>query len=193
MRNEIFIDPQTIKDRTGLHANVDDKLIISEIRDAQNMFIMPLLGSNLFLRLQVGIDANNLTANETFLLDNFITDALVYYTLSQLPSGLSYQFYNKGMIRKSSDNTDIPSASELVDMSERFMTRAEFYGKRLVGEIKQNASEKYPLYLNPGTGLDTIHPDREPYKSSIYLGDYGDGGNCIGIVERYQGENGLCC
>jgi len=192
MKNICFINVNTIKERSALHTNVDDKLIISEIRDAQNMFVMPLLGSNLFLRLQEGIDSDDLTADEINLLDNFITDALVYYTLSQLPSGLSYQFYNKGMIRKSSDNTDVPSASELVDMSERFMTRAEFYGKRLVGELKQHAGEKYPLYLNPGTGLDTIHPDREPYKSSIYLGDYEDGGHCLGIVERYQGENGLC-
>jgi hypothetical protein len=93
MKNICFINVNTIKERSALHSNVDDKLILPEILTAQDMFLLPALGTALYDRLQDGIENNNLTADEVDLLDNFITNPLVYYTLSELPVGLSYQFY----------------------------------------------------------------------------------------------------
>ncbi len=43
--NTLFISVQNIKDRSGLHANVDEKLVLPEIKTAQDMFILPALGS----------------------------------------------------------------------------------------------------------------------------------------------------
>ena len=77
MKNTLFISVSSIKERTGLHANVDDKLVLPEIKTAQDMYIHPLLGSALYERLQNGIVANNLDSDEVALLDNFITDTLV--------------------------------------------------------------------------------------------------------------------
>ena len=102
-RNILFISVQTIKDRTGLHNNVDDKLINPEILTAQDMFILPALGSALYDRLQDGIMNQDLTNDESALIDTYITPCLVYYVISELPMGLSYQFYNKGLIRKSGE------------------------------------------------------------------------------------------
>jgi len=38
----LLIAPQTIKDRSGLHTNVDDKLIRPEIEAAHGIFNIPL-------------------------------------------------------------------------------------------------------------------------------------------------------
>jgi hypothetical protein len=62
-KNILFISVQSIKDRTGLHANVDEKLVLPEIKTAQDMYILPALGSALYNRLEAGVDSNNLTAN----------------------------------------------------------------------------------------------------------------------------------
>ena len=101
--NVLFISVDTIKDRTGLHNNVDDKLVKPEIKTAQDMYILPALGSALYNRIQAGITANNLTSDEISLLDNYVVDTLVNYVLSELPQGMSYQFYNKGLLRKQGD------------------------------------------------------------------------------------------
>ena len=194
MKNTLFISVSSIKERTGLHANVDDKLVLPEIKTAQDMYIHPLLGSGLYERLQDGIDANNLTADEVALLDNFITDTLIYYVLSELPTGLSYQFYNKGLVRKTSDNTDQPQMQDLLDISARYRKRAEFYAERMVKFLKQNAAQgKYNLYLNPGSGLDAIHPDNSAYSTTIYLGDCEGCGSGLSFEEKYQGQTGFCC
>jgi len=47
-KNTLFISVQSIKDRTGLHANVDEKLVLPEIKTAQDMYILPALGSALY-------------------------------------------------------------------------------------------------------------------------------------------------
>lgn len=194
MKNTLFISVSSIKERTGLHANVDDKLVLPEIKTAQDMYIHPLLGSGLYERLQNGIDNNNLTSDEVALLDNFVTDTLIYYVLSELPTGLSYQFYNKGLVRKTSDNTDQPQMQDLLDISARYRKRAEFYAERMVKFLKQNAAQgKYNLYLNPGSGLDAIHPDNSAYSTTIYLGDCEGCGSGLSFEEKYQGQTGFCC
>jgi hypothetical protein len=193
MKNICFINVNTIKERSALHSNVDDKLILPEILTAQDMFLLPALGTALYDRLQDGIENNNLTADEVDLLDNFITNPLVYYTLSELPVGLSYQFYNKGLVRKTSDNTDTPNMQDLIDVASRYRTRAEFYTQRLIKHLKQVSSttDKFQEYVNYGSGVDIIKPDHDAYQASIWLGDDCD---CkpISFEERYQGENGIC-
>jgi len=193
MKNICFINVNTIKERSALHSNVDDKLILPEILTAQDMYLLPALGTALYNRLQDGIENNNLTADEVDLLDNFITNPLVYYTLSELPVGLSYQFYNKGLVRKTSDNTDTPQMQDLIDVASRYRTRAEFYTQRLIKHLKQvsSTSDKFQEYVNYGSGVDIIKPDHDAYQASIWLGDDCD---CkpMSFEERYQGENGIC-
>lgn len=189
MRNTLFIGATTIKERTAVHSNIDDKSIMSEIKTAQDMYILPALGSALYTRLQEGIEQANLTIQETALLDNYVTDTLVYFVLSELPVGLSYQFYNKGLVRKSSDNTDVPSMEDLVDVANRFRSRAEFYKQRLIKFLRAN-STMFAEYSNPGSGIDVIIPERDGYQASMWLGDDTD---CnLSLEKRYQGKNGLC-
>jgi hypothetical protein len=193
MKNICFINVNTIKERSALHTNVDDKLILPEILTSQDMYLLPALGTALYNRLQDGIEDANLTADEVDLLDNFITNALVYYVLSELPVGLSYQFYNKGLVRKTSDNTDQPNMQDLIDVASRYRTRAEFYTQRLIKHLKQVSSttNKFQEYVNYGSGVDIIKPERDAYQASIWLGDpYGCGP--MSFEERYQGENGIC-
>ena len=190
--NILFISADTIKERSGLHYNVDEKLIKPEIKTSQDMYILPALGSALYDRLQDGISCNNLSCDEKTLLDDYVADTLVNYVLSELPQGLSFQFYNKGLIRKSSDNTDMPSMQDLIDIANRYRSRAEFYKQRLIKYLKQNQT-LYPLYLNFGSGIDAIKPDNDAYRASIWLGD----DYCCKVErtfkELYQGNNPKCC
>ena len=192
-RNTLFISVKTIKERTGLHANVDEKLVLPEILTAQDMYILPALGTALYNRLQDGIELNDLTDLEKDLLDTYITNTLVYYVMGELPEGLSFQFYNKGVVRKSSDNTDMPSIQDIISVANRYKARAEFYKQRLVKYLRQSSSTtKFPQYNNPGNGVDTIFPDKEAYTTTIWLGD-DCGCKHKTFEEMYQGNINSCC
>lgn len=196
-KNTLFISVQSIKDRTGLHANVDEKLVLPEIKTAQDMYILPALGSALYNELQTAVEANSFTALQTALLDDYIVDCLIYYVMSELPQGLSYQFYNKGLIRKTGENQESPSMQDMIDVANRYRARAEFYKQRLIKYLKQN-NALYPNYLNFGSGIDSIKPDNEGYTVSMWLGDNGccgedfDGKHRKSFEERYQGNIGCC-
>lgn len=192
-RNILFISVDTIKERTGLHFNTDEKLVNPEILTAQDMYILPALGTALYGRLQDGIQNNNLTQTESNLLDVYIAPTLVYYVMSELPMGLSYQFYNKGLIRKSGEGQENPSAAELIDVADRYKVRAEFYKQRLVKYLLDRSGfNTFPEYNNPGSTYDTIIPERQAYTTSIWL---GDDDNCKGMTfeEKYQGNINRCC
>jgi hypothetical protein len=196
-KNTLFISVQSIKDRTGLHANVDEKLVLPEIKTAQDMYILPALGSALYNELQTAVDTNTYTNLQTTLLDDYIVDTLIYFVMSELPQGLSFQFYNKGLLRKSGENQENPSMQDMIDVANRYKARAEFYKQRLIKYLKQN-NALYPNYLNFGSGIDSIKPDNEGYTVSMYLGDACcndddyDGKRKRTFEERYQGNIGCC-
>lgn len=189
--NILFISVDTIKDRTGLHNNVDDKLILPEIKAAQDIYILPCLGTNLYNRIQQGINDDDLNPDEVILLDNYVVDTLVNYVLSELPQGLSYQYYNKGLLRKTGEDFESPSMQDMIDIANRFKARAEFYKQRLILFLRQNQT-LYPQYLT-NTGIDSILPETNAYTTSIW---FRDTNCCKGekiFRELYQGDKPPCC
>ena len=89
-------------------------------------------------------------------------------------------------IRKSGEGQENPSAAEMIDVADRYKTRAEFYKQRLVKYLQEKSgSNMFPLYNNPGQGVDTIIPDNEAYTTTIWLGD-DDCCRCKSFEEKYH-------
>lgn len=169
-KNTLLIMPQIIKDRTGVHTNIDDKLLYPEIKAAQDMYILPLLGSNLFKKIQDDIEDNALTGNYKDLVDDYIIDCLINYVLAELPDGLSVQFWNRGLSRKTGDDTQPLSMTEMYNVVSKYRNRAEHYAKRCRLYLIQNGTAMFPQYSSVLNGVDAIAPDRVSFVSPIYLG-----------------------
>ena len=173
--NILLISDTMIKERTAIHGNIDPKLIYPDIKVAQDMYIMPLLGTALYDKLQTLINNETIgdaaNADYKLLLDKYIVDALIYYTLCELPTTISFQFWNKGVMRKNGADTELPSMAELIDLSNKYKNRAEFYAHRMKEYLRANASAKFPEYLNPGNASDTVTPEQRAFTLPIYLGD----------------------
>lgn len=193
MRNILFISVQDIKDRTGLHNNVDEKLIHPEILTAQDMYILPVLGSTLYNRLQDGIENDNLNTAENKLLDEYVVPTLVYFVMSELPMGLSFQFYTKGLIRKTDANQTEPDIQDILDVAARYKSRAEFYRQRTLKYLKAETSNNtYPQYTVFDNRYDTIYPDQQSYTTTFWLSD-DDGCSQKTFEEKYQGNINKNC
>lgn len=176
-KNILLISDNILKERTAIHGNIDPKLIYPTIKYVQDAFVKPILGSALFDKIQTIVGNNTIAdagnADYKLLLDEYIIDVLVYYTLSDMPVEISFQFWNKGVVRKQGQDTDLPTMSELVDISNRHKSKAEFYGNRLkLFIIDQNSRLGiYPEYTNPGSTVDTVTPEMRNFTSPIFLGD----------------------
>ena len=178
-----FINEVTFKSRTGISDAIDGKQLKPQIKIAQDMYLQPALGSTLYLRLQTGVSAANLTASETVLIDTYITDCLVWYTMSLLPFALGYQFFSKGVLQKTSEESQAPSRADLELISNQYKQTAEFYKQRMVNYLQQNYT-LFPEYYTYGAGYDVIFPQTKVYTCPIYLG-----GNYLDTERRVFGNN----
>ncbi len=190
--NILLVSDSMVKERTVIFGNIDPKMIYPDIKVAQDMYILPILGSALFDKLQTDISNSAIAGNYKILLDKFIVDCLIYHVLADLTNSVSFQITNKGVIRKTGDNSEPASMSELIDIANKHRNVAEFYATRLIKYLKQNAAELFPEYLNPGNGIDTIRPEHSAFTMPVFLGD-DDCCSHKSYEERYQGNNPKCC
>lgn len=165
----IFITEEDIKQTSLIDENVDVSLIRNTIREAQDLHIHEILGTGLYNELKTQIDAGTLTALNTTLLDSYVRWSLLYWSLYEGVDVLTYKFRNKSIMKMSSDNGQPISLDEVKRLMDSFKNKAEWYSERVTRYLCENQSS-YPLYINPGTGSDTIHPKRNNYDSGWHLG-----------------------
>lgn len=178
-RNVLLISAEMIKDRTAVHTNIDEKLMFPTIKVCQDMNIHPLLGSDLYNKIVTlvdnvsGVNGIEDASNVTYkaLLDDYIIDALCWFVLSKLAIDISYQYWNKGVVRKQGDSTELPGSDELEAIRNEYRMRAEWYGQRLKSYLIANASTSLlPEYLTNST-CDAIQPDQKAFTMPVYLGE----------------------
>lgn len=184
-KNILFITEQLFKERTGASNSIDGKQLFPMIKVAQDIYIQPTLGSTLYNRLQTGIDDDDLNNDEKTLIDNYITDTLVWYTMSMLPMVMGYQLFSKGFLQKTAEESNTPSRADLELIESKYKSMAEFYNKRLIKYLQENY-ELYNEYLNPGSGVDVIFPSKQSYSSPIYLGEYLDKRGSVNSANTLQ-------
>jgi len=192
----LLISDVMIKDRTQIHGNIDPKLIYPDIKVAQDIFIHPILGTALYNKLQTIINNGTITSDAALinyknLLDRYIVDTLMWYVLADLSLTLSYQFWNKGVLRKQGEETELPSETEILSIGNKYKNRAEYYANRLRLYLRQNADTMFTEYLNPGNGIDDINPANKSFTMPVYLGD--ECCNNLTFEEKYQGNKPNCC
>ena len=144
----LLVSVQNIKQVTQVHGTVDEKLIQPEIDNVQKIYLEPLIGKALYNRLLDGVKENNLTPDESQLIDLYILKVIAYYVLSELPEGLSYQFYTTGLVGMETQNASRVSWTELTSIAKTYKAKAEVHASRLINYLEDKASPSlFPQYL----------------------------------------------
>jgi hypothetical protein len=188
--NILMISEQSFKDFTIASNNIDLKNLTQIIKMTQDRFIHPLVGSALYNKILDLISTGDITlvgnAKYKTLLDSYLTDTLFNYVLGELPMAMQYKFVNKGVLKKTSENSEQPTFAELQSISKYYQGYAEWYAERTINYLTAN-SETYPEYLNPGSDITAIWPISNQYRVAINLGN-GELEDTRPYSERYQGN-----
>jgi hypothetical protein len=188
--NILMISEQSFKDFTIASNNIDLKNLTQIIKMTQDRFIHPLCGSALYNKILTLINDGTISSggNAIYktLLDSYLTDTLFNYVLGELPMAMQYKFVNKGVMKKTSENSEQPTYAELQSISKYYQGYAEWYAERTINYLTAN-STTYPEYLNPGSDITTIHPTSNQYRTAINLGN-GELEDTRPYSERYQGN-----
>ena len=104
--NLLFISEQTLKDRTSLDPNVDNKLLFATIKYVQDTRMQDVCGTTLYEKLTSDLQTNGtLAGNYKTLVDLYLTDMLCWFTMAELTMVLNYKFFNKGVLNKTADDS----------------------------------------------------------------------------------------
>jgi hypothetical protein len=164
----LLISETKLKENSFINENVDDKLIRATIIQVQDMQIHPILGTGLYNEIKSQITSNNVSAANVTLLQDYIQPVIIWWVQADGTIPLTYKIMNKSIVKRNSENSNPAELDELFAIADNFKNKAEFYTKRLVKFLQAN-TDTYPLYLNPGNDVDTLHPYRQAYQTGMNL------------------------
>lgn len=189
MAQTFFISVQYVKENSIVDENVDEKYIRIAIQKAQKNFILYFIGTGLYNEIASQIQSNTLSGLNTTLLDSYIAPCLLSYTLVELSPFLLYKMSNRNLGVKDADKMTATDWATMDKVMERFENDAQLEAKKLKDYLLENQTQ-YPLYFNPGTGIDVIYPKSDTFEQGIWLG--GRNNKYISRIDRaeYPGTYG---
>ena len=180
MAISLFISEDKLKRSTTINGNVDVELLRPYMKVGQDLHIWTKLGSKLYNKLQDMVADGSINdpgnADYKALIDDYIQDALVHWTLYEAIPFLGYKIMNKDIVRQTSETSTTASMDELNYLRNIVMNTAEWYTERLIDHLCQHNS-LYPEY-NTNEG-DDVRPDKNNYNNGMNLGHRGYKGSQI--------------
>ena len=167
IQHTLYISSTRIKKDTALGGSVDDNIIMPYILLAQDMFILPILGTDLDAKLKSEIQASSLAGDYKTLVETYIQPALVQFSFAELAPFLRLRFVNNSVVIMGDTDTGSSATYEdIKPLMDRAKDAAEFYRERLIDYIRNNTSS-FPEYsTNSGADLD---PTTRNYYAGINL------------------------
>ena len=133
MANEtvLLVSEQRMKQWTSLDPNIRIDVLTPSILNAQSIYIQDSLGTKFFDRLKEGVRNNDLTADESMFLRDYVGPALIQYALYLVLPNLKYKFVEKGILNGTSEETQSTTLQELQYLREQALETAMFYDQRM--------------------------------------------------------------
>lgn len=164
----LFISQQYLKDKSLINDNTDWELLQPSIIMIQDLKLQQVLGTTLFEDLQNKIIAGTLNSNETTLITKYIQKMLHWYVLMEATTILKYRYTNKGVMVKSSENSQPISETEMKVVKDEWRTIAEQYAELLTKYLVKNSGlfPNYNIYDSSG-----MLRSKTNLSTGIFLGD----------------------
>lgn len=168
-----LISENFVKERTALDGNVDQKIIKPLIRDCQEIYILPILGTDLYEKIVSDANANKQSGTaiaEPYktLLNTYITKILLYRVSVDLGDFISLKMRNNGVIRQGNENGNAASITEIQRLSDKFEAKAEFWEYRLKEWLCEKADDMPEYEDNDDDG--DFAPEKTSHVNGLYLG-----------------------
>jgi hypothetical protein len=168
MAYALFINRNDLIKNTPLQGAIDADALLPFVRTAQDKYLKNLLGTILFDYLQAQIIANNVDNLSVYyqdLLDDYVKNALMWYSCVEYIPFSSVQFKSNGSVKQQSEQGIAPSKSEIDYLLAKAQNNADYYALRLQNYLIAY-SNNIPQYLQSIGNQTQIYPDQ----SNQYFG-----------------------
>jgi hypothetical protein len=165
--HKLYISVDRLKTDTAIGGSVDENILQPYILLAQDMYILPMLGTDLDNDLKTHILLSTLTGDNKILVEQYIQPALVQYSFAEVAPFMRLRFVNNAVVvMGSNEQSSSATYEDIKPLIDRAKDAAEFYRQRLI-EYLCNNSSKFPKYSS-NTGAD-LQPTTNNYYAGMNL------------------------
>ncbi len=158
MTTTLIISEEKLREFTDINDNVDSKLLMNGVREAQDIYLQRLTGTSLYEYILNQIDANTLSGNYKKLVDDFIQPYLIYASYWECLDAIYTRPRNNGLLQPTGgENSEKADGTWYNRKRQMVENKMEYYGERLTNYLIQN-EDQFPQ-LNDNGPFWKQYPD----------------------------------
>ena len=156
----LLITRNDIIKNTPLGGAIDADALLPFVRTAQEKYILNLLGTVLYNKLQDDVEAQTpFSGIYKQLVDDYVKSTLIWYACVEYIPFSSVQFKSNGSIKQQSETGISPSKTETDYLLNKALDNASYYATRLQ-DFLVAYSNQIPEYLESVGNSTQIYPDQ---------------------------------
>ena len=162
----LFITRNDIIKNTPLGGAIDADALLPFLRTAQEKYLLNLLGTVLYNKIQDDIEAQTaFTGIYQTLVADYIKPTIIWYACVEYIPFSSIQFKSQGAVKHLSEQSVSPGKNEIDYLLSKALSNADYYSTRLQDYLLANSSS-IPEYLESVGNSTQVYPDQ----SNQYFG-----------------------
>lgn len=158
MSKALFVTRHDISVFTAANGNIDNDKILPFINQAQDIHIQNYLGTDLYNKIQAEIVANTLVDPYLSLLNDYIKDMLLHWSMVEYLPYAGVNIANGGIYTKNPENSTALTKDHVDYLIQKSESKAQFYTRRFRDYMTSGiAPANFPEYYS-NTQSD-MYPD----------------------------------
>jgi hypothetical protein len=161
MAYALFITRNDIIKNTPLQGSIDADRLINFVRTAQDKYILNILGTVLFYKLQEDIVAGTFNQLDFYyqdLMNEHIKPTLIWYSVVEYLPFSGVQFKSEGAVKHETETAKSVSKNEVDYLLQKSMSNADYYATRMQNYLI-SFSNQIPEYYESVGNQTQIYPD----------------------------------
>ena len=148
-KNILFCSRNDIVKRTVLGGNVDPEKIIPFVKTAQDKYLLLILGTKLFDKMQNDIGAGTLSGQYLTLQNEYIIDTLVHYALVEALPFIAYTFGNGSISRNiNAEQGTAPTKNDVDFLLQKELATATSISLATISDYEKGIGNKNQTHMN---------------------------------------------
>jgi hypothetical protein len=157
----LFITRNDIIKNTPLQGSIDGDRLLPFVRTAQDKYILNLLGTVLFDKLQSDIENGTpFTGYYETLMEDHIKPTLIWYACVEYIPFSGIQFKSEGSFKHQSEQSISPGKNEIDYLLSKALNNADYYSTRLQDYLISFSNE-IPEYYQTVGNQTQVWPDQQ--------------------------------
>lgn len=185
MDNILLVSPDFIRSTTNISNNLQDKYLLSAIREATDIDFEEVIGGVMLKKIKSLVASGDISKDENIKYKDLLDNAryfLAYSSISRVVVISSVKMDNFGLSQADDEHINSLEMKEVFQLEKYYTNKADVYKKKLQNFIKNNITA-YPEILECCSCYETPSNLSSAASCSIWMG--GARGKSITLADKY--------